>query len=129
MKHNEEYDKANDFDADTLPTDFNMIDIKINPAYYVHQCLRNIQMSLIDENIDSGVFKYKHFIEMLEILALSARLIPNEQEYKEKVEGQITKENLKGDNHIGMMKIANIKYRILCSEIFENKDVFTPIKM
>lgn len=112
--------------------DIQGVDLKINPDYYFHICLVNMQNALSGRNGDGfidSLNKYQVLVDHFFILAKASDYVPDDYEqqinqYKESSEYRdIDDANIRG------AKLANFKFEMVVGELFAGGADTRPLKI
>lgn len=102
-------------------------DVKINPDYYIHECLNSLTRCLTKEDTQSGFLQFRAVAEHLESLARSAGFL--DDGYVSAINDFITANDLgKITNVADHMKVANEKVRLITERVFGSKVNTAPAK-
>lgn len=117
QKKNYEYYEKQVIDIDEIDG----TDIKINPDFYIHKALLKAQDALAKENLKEGFLQYRQFIEHIEVLCSSAKMLG--PEYEEQLESFKNSDQYKNlnDKTARSIKLANKKLNLIMSLVFTNK--------
>lgn len=109
--------------------DFVGTDIKINPSFYIHLGIIKAQEALNDPDIKTGIFKFRFFVENIEVLAKAAEMIPTN--YEENIKAYRSSEEYKtqATEYEKHFKLANYKLQLLLSQVFGNKTSDMPLSL
>ena len=121
----EEYEK-NIFNLE----EFEGADIKINPDFYIHNALLKAQASLVNPDMNIGFMQFRILIENIEILARSAKMLPdgyNDILIKFKEEDK--EYNSETEILVKSVKLANKKLELIMNEVFRSKVNTNSLKM
>lgn len=106
--------------------DLDDIEIKVNPSFYIHNGIMKAQAALTKDNVKEGFLQFWILVENIETICKAAKLL--DDSYKDKInEFKATKEYQDLDDNKQMVKLANIKLRYLLMQVFENKEITTPL--
>jgi hypothetical protein len=121
-------DDFNDIDDNVMDIDsVGGTDIKINPDFYIHKALIKAQECLADPDMRVGLLRYRQFIEHIEVLCRSAKMLPDT--YKESVKSFINEDDYKKcDSNTQSAKLSHFKLELLMSEIFSSKTITDPMR-
>jgi len=97
-------------------------DVKINPDYYIHECLRNLQRALIKEDSRVGFLQFRMIAEHMEGLARSAGFLGDDYDK------EIKTLNYEGSDVSAHMKLANKKVELITERVFGSKVNTSPMK-
>lgn len=101
--------------------------IDLNPRYYMHFAVLNLQKCLAFENLKEGIIRFNLMVTHIEIIAKAANLIPDQEKY----ENELKKIKKKSDE-IEMYyehRLANKKLQLLLKEVFMNREMRTAMKL
>jgi len=116
-------EKINEF-ADTDKGEFDDIgdlDIKIHPQYYIHINLLNISRCFSEGSVDQNILKYTIYINTIENICKSSRLLDRDYEKELKDLGSI------GDNTKDQLNYFTKKLGLLMNRIFESRMITEPM--
>ena len=113
-------------------TDFDEIegtDIKINPDYYIHTALLKAQEALANSDITEGFLKYRIFIEHIETLCKSSKMLSKEYYGELKTYTETDDYKKEEDTRIQSIKLVNKKLELLMAEVFQSKAIFDSLQL
>jgi hypothetical protein len=115
---NETYDAA----------DLENLNIKINPDFYLHKALLNVQLVLAKDDVKIGFLQFRVLVKHIESLAKAAKMVDDTNYYKPmkkyKESDEIAKET---DESKKSFKIAEKQFEYLAEIIFANKTATAPL--
>lgn len=107
-------------DIDYKDFDSFATDITINPNFYLHIGLINAQKALMSEDIQSGMMKYIHMVNYLEMIAKSAKII-NAEEYNNLLaEYKTTDEYKKLNADLQSINLCHRKIALITASLFDS---------
>jgi DNA polymerase elongation subunit (family B) len=128
------YEKIEDNIRDNVMDheDFMNIDIKINPDFYIHNAIIKAQNCLMENNIKEGFLKFRVFIEQIEVLCRSAKILDDDYDqeiikYVKEEEEKEKNSNKVVDPVIFQSKLANYKLGRLMARVFDRKSINTEL--
>jgi|SRR6056297_1211209 len=126
-----------DYEKETYTDeDIGQTDTKIHPEYYIHHAIIKAQNALIEDDPKTGFLKFRVLVEHLEALAHSACVVtPDEEIQENKSYTDLIKEYEKSQDkikdvkeHLKQVRIANYKFKLICSKAFESKTITSPLQ-
>lgn len=118
----------NEMDDKIIDTDeISDFDVKINPSYYIHLALINLNKSF-DEKLEDSFVRYRHVVEHLEILCRSAGFVPESYDadidnYKKSAE--YSEESDKG---VKIAMLSRKKLSLMMQNVFKQRGISTSLK-
>lgn len=121
-----------DYDSDNFSmSDIDSLQINVNPNNFLYRQIFLIQNSLNKDtsSLEYNIALFRMNVEMLETMAESLNAIDEDYEknVKKYVE-DIENSNKESKESSKMFKVSNYKFKLLCSNIFENQTTKSPLK-
>lgn len=97
--------------------------ISVNPDFYIHLAIIKMQNTMMTDNLNDGLIKYRILGEHLEMLCRAASMLPTD--YDEQIRKFKEGEDFKSaeNNLIAHTKLANKKSEIILTMFFSKKPI------
>lgn len=104
-------------------------DIKINPDYYIHKAIVKAIDALSKENIREAFLMYRMAVETVETMCRATNKLPDN--YADEIKKFLESDQYKAESDVStkQTKLANKKFELLLSEVFQNKTINAPLKL
>lgn len=104
------------------------VDIKVNPAYYLHLGLIRAQGCLMKEDMKQGFLQYVVLVENCEVLAKAMNLL-DEKNYTDPLKEFKDSDEFKDEEGFNRnVKLANKKYGLISAQFFASQVSTKPLK-
>lgn len=120
---NEEYEKTI-LNVEELPG----TDIKITPAFYIHNGMMKAQEALVKEDAVQGFAQYRLIAEHLEVVCEAANLLPDNYE-EELTKFKETPDFKEAETQIRSVRIATKKIGLMMRSVFAGKVMLDSLKI
>lgn len=106
-------------------------DIKINPDFYIHLSLIQLNRALVKDNLQDGLLQYTLTVEHIQRLAVASKIVDDNEDstFSKEIKKFIVDNKLDRSKTTDMMKIAQFKLQKIMNSVFSTRTNTAPLKL